>query len=465
MRFGFLFIMMITSRLLCKGLRSFSLTTGITTSLSMSATKSSSLQINFDKPLLVSAPMVDHSELAFRLLVRQNGADLAFAQMMHSKNFITDPKYRNNCMDWMNYSSPSSSTSSSSISTNNISALQSKQKDRPLIVQLAGNDVDVLLRAGRLLHHQDITAIDLNLGCPQKIAKKGNYGAYLLSNKDLIRCMLTEMVTQLDCPITAKIRRLETEEETLELARMLQDTGISMLTVHGRTVHQNKLFTGAADWDMIRKIKDTVSIPVIANGGIGCYDDIRACLEATGADGVMSSEALLENPKLFTEEGDRRFREDYVKCQFETVDEYLSLLNAHPLPRELMGTVRSHLFPMLFRFVNAPAHLDLRHQLATGRYTEMIEVVEVLKQRLSVVDFNMEMALEKELISPSIWYMRHRTEEARSRILSRKRAIVRSEEKNRYITKKESEADISVRLQQLKQRLKNKREVAQTHVQ
>ena len=213
-------------------------------------------------PKFISAPMVDQSNLAWRLLVKQNGADLAFSQMMHARNFQIDKNYRSDCIDWDDY------THISGIEEEN----KARELDKPLIVQLAGDDPDILVGAGKYLHH-DVAAIDLNLGCPQKIAKKGNYGAYLLPDKALIVRLLTAMVTQLDCPITAKVRCLSTDDETLELCRAIEACGVSMITVHGRTVDSNKLFVGPCDWEIIRKVKSSLSIPVIANGGIFCRDD------------------------------------------------------------------------------------------------------------------------------------------------------------------------------------------------
>jgi tRNA-dihydrouridine synthase 1 len=100
-------------------------------------------------------------------------------------------------------------------------------------------------------------------------------------------------------PVTVKIRILDTEEETLELVQRLEAAGAYILTVHGRTKEMKKDLVGAADWDIIKKIKETLSIPVFANGGIFTFGDVERCLAYTQCDGVMSSEALLENPALF----------------------------------------------------------------------------------------------------------------------------------------------------------------------
>ena len=190
------------------------------------------------RPRFISAPMVDQSSLSWRLLVKKNGADLAFSQMMHAKNFQQDRKYRAECIDWDNYCHSSGSKEKET---------EAMMLDKPLIVQLCGNDPNLLVAAGKFVH-KDVTAIDLNLGCPQKIAKKGNYGAYLLPNKDLIVSCLSAMVSQLDCPITAKIRKLPNDEDTINLALAIEKCGVQMLTVHGRTASDSKLFTGPADW-------------------------------------------------------------------------------------------------------------------------------------------------------------------------------------------------------------------------
>jgi tRNA-dihydrouridine synthase 1 len=196
---------------------------------------STSFYDSIGSPKFISAPMVDQSNLAWRILVRKNGADLAFAQMMHARNFVNDKKYRADCIDWDDCSGADSEQE----------CIVSGGLDRPLIVQLAGDDPDILVKAGRLIHH-DVTAIDLNLGCPQRIAKKGHYGAYLLPEKTLVLSCLSAMVKGLDCPVTAKIRRLPSDEETIELCQEMEKCGVQMITVHGRTADSNKLFIGPA---------------------------------------------------------------------------------------------------------------------------------------------------------------------------------------------------------------------------
>ena len=225
-------------------------------------------------PRFVAAPMVDASELPFRLLAREFGAELCYTPMLHSRLLVEQPGY---------------------LETN----FTTCAADRPLVAQLCGNDPATVLAAGRRLQHA-VDAIDLNLGCPQGIAKRGHYGAFLLDEPDTIVAMVRALADGLSVPVTCKIRVLPTMEATLALARAIEAAGASLLTVHGRLRTNMKQSISSTDWEAIRAIKAALTIPVLANGSMATLQDGLACLAYTGADGIMLSEALLENPGLFT---------------------------------------------------------------------------------------------------------------------------------------------------------------------
>jgi tRNA-dihydrouridine synthase 1 len=172
--------------------------------------------------------------------------------------------------------------------------------DRPLFVQFCANDPDVLLGAAKYVQ-PFCDAVDLNLGCPQGIARKGHYGAFLQEDWDLIYRLINKLHTELDVPITAKMRVLETREKTLEYAKTLLSAGASILTVHGRRREQKSHNTGIADWSMIRYLRDNLppDTVIFANGNILQHEDIQRCLDVTGADGVMSAEGNLHDPSIF----------------------------------------------------------------------------------------------------------------------------------------------------------------------
>ena len=210
----------------------------------------------------------------------------------------------------------------------------------------------------------DCDAVDINLGCPQGIAKKGNYGSYLLEKKDLIVSMVRKLKAELAVPVTCKIRCLPTEEQTLELALAIQAAGASLLTVHGRCKEHNKHSVGSANYDMIRKIKQTLSIPVICNGGIGNFEDVERALELTGCDGVMSSEAILEYPALY----DPKKIYDMDALMLE----YIDLFEKYPGEADLKA-LKSHMFKFLH--TGLQKHTDIRDALNEARGFQAIKEV------------------------------------------------------------------------------------------
>ncbi|KAJ4316880.1 tRNA dihydrouridine synthase [Neodidymelliopsis sp. IMI 364377] len=247
-------------------------------------------------PKLILAPMVEQSEFRSDLL--------AYSPMFHSKMFGEKSNYRDS------HFQPLRTTLPSPPDYYHVSQLPDSEKhldgnpafDRPLTVQFCSNDPDDLLTAAKHVA-PFCDAVDLNLGCPQGIAKRGKYGAFLQEDWDLIARMIKKVHEELDVPITAKMRVLETKEKTLEYARTILNAGASIITVHGRRREQKGHNTGLADWTILRYLrenlpKDTV---MFANGNILQHGDIQACLDATGADGVMSAEANLYDPTVFAE--------------------------------------------------------------------------------------------------------------------------------------------------------------------
>ena len=372
-------------------------------------------------PRFIAAPMVAQSELAFRLLTKSHGADLAYTQMIHARCFVEDKKYRQDSIDWR----------AEDYIPQVESPVSAHELDKNLIVQFAGDCPDTLARAASLVQADaNVVAVDLNLGCPQKIAKKGHYGAYLLHEKELVASLLTSMVQSVDVPVTAKIRRLQTDAETLEVAHAIEQAGVSMLTVHGRTADSKKAYTGPVDWDIIRRIKQSVSIPVIANGGVSSRADALACLAYTGADGVMSSEGLLENPRLFSEVGSAAFDSDidHIESQLCTVEEYLHLLSAFPARAASTAHVaRAHIFKILYRFLDAPKNADLRMRLGLCEFEEIPYVVVALRKRMQPYarlgggeggPGGVEQAQKDGLLGHTLWYWRHRDLRASMRTMS-----------------------------------------------
>ena len=172
--------------------------------------------------------------------------------------------------------------------------------DRPLTVQFCANDPDVLLEAAKYVQ-PFCDAVDLNLGCPQGIARSGHYGAFLQEHQDLVFKLISNLRDNLDIPVTAKIRILETKEKTLAYAKNVLAAGASIIAVHGRQRHQKGHETGLADWSAIRYLRDNLppDTVIFANGNILRHEDIAECRKVTGADAVMSAEGNLYDPTIF----------------------------------------------------------------------------------------------------------------------------------------------------------------------
>ena len=172
--------------------------------------------------------------------------------------------------------------------------------DRPLTVQFCANDEDALLAAAKYAQHY-CDAVDINLGCPQQIARKGRYGSFLQEDWPCISRMIRKLHEELNVPVTAKIRVLESKERTLEYAKMILGAGASILTVHARTREQNGHDTGLADWSYIRYLREHLppETVIFANGNILEHEDIEKSLKETGADAVMIAEGSLTDPSIF----------------------------------------------------------------------------------------------------------------------------------------------------------------------
>lgn len=306
-------------------------------------------------PKYIVAPMVDQSEFAWRLLTRSffppelRRSVLCYSPMFHAKLFAESHRYRTQHFEPLKPAHGLLPQTPQQPPFGGVEAEKAyldghPEIDRPLFVQFCANDPDHYLAAAK--HVQPYCeAVDLNLGCPQGIAKRGNYGAFLQEDWDTIYKLINKLHRELDIPVTAKIRVQETREKTLEYAKMILSAGASCLTVHGRRREMKGHATGLADWTMIKYLREQLppDTVIFANGNILQHDDIQDCLDATGADAVMSAEGNLYDPSIFAkappvgQEGTDYWRGRDGKGGYRmdaVLRRYLDIIHQHVLQQE-----------------------------------------------------------------------------------------------------------------------------------
>ena len=246
---------------------------------------------------LILAPMAGVTDLPFRLLCKEQGCGILYSEMVSAKAL----HYNN---------------------ANTKELLRMEPEEAPMALQLFGSEPEIMAEAVEKLNDMPFAFFDVNMGCPVPKVVNNKEGSALMNNPKLAADIISAMVKVSKKPVTVKIRKgfKATDANAPELARALEAAGASAIAVHGRTREQ--YYSGKADWDVIRRVKESVCIPVIGNGDITSEQAAVRMLEETGCDGLMIGRAARGNPWLFKR----------IKTYFETGEslpepEYTEIFN------------------------------------------------------------------------------------------------------------------------------------------
>ncbi len=305
-------------------------------------------------------PMAGVTDLPFRILCKEQGVGLIYTEMVSAKGIFYNNK-------------------------NTEELLQIEKRERPVALQLFGSDPQIMSEMAKKIEERNFDILDINMGCPvPKIVNNGE-GSALMKNPVLAGQIVEAVAKAIKKPVTVKIRRGFFREECTapEFAKVLEESGAAAIAVHGRTREQ--YYSGQADWEVIKQVKENVKIPVIGNGDIFTPMDAKRMMEETGCDGIMIARGARGNPWIF------RQTEEYLKSGVisskPSFDEVIEMIKKHAaILAEVKGeytSIREMRKHVAWYTIGYPGSAKLRGQMNEVETMEqLIELMENYRDRM-----------------------------------------------------------------------------------